>query len=86
MDRAIHNRPMDALRAAYPEKFLPADVIFRHIHPGGRIFIGTTCGLPQYLVSTLIQYVKPIQMRFLMQRCSMYGGLGHPFCTGTIQT
>ncbi|MFH1874084.1 MAG: GNAT family N-acetyltransferase [Pseudomonadota bacterium] len=32
--------------------------IFKHIHPGDRIFIGTACGEPQYLVQSLIEYVE----------------------------
>ncbi|MGQ9508701.1 MAG: GNAT family N-acetyltransferase [Thermodesulfobacteriota bacterium] len=42
----------------YPEKFSPEDYIFRHIHRGDRIFIGTGCGEPQYLVKALTRYVQ----------------------------
>ncbi|MCE5194984.1 MAG: GNAT family N-acetyltransferase [Nitrospiraceae bacterium] len=46
------------LRQKYPFKFLSEDKIFSHIHPGQRIFIGTACGEPQYLVNALIKYVQ----------------------------
>ena len=42
----------------YPEKFIPEDRIFQHIHRGDRIFISTACAEPQYLVSALIRYVE----------------------------
>ena len=46
------------IREAYPEKFIPEEGIFSHIRRGNRIFIGTGCGEPQYLVRALIQYVQ----------------------------
>jgi acyl-CoA hydrolase/GNAT superfamily N-acetyltransferase len=42
----------------YPEKFVSEDNIFSHIHAGDRIFIGTGCGEPQYLVQALIKFVE----------------------------
>jgi acyl-CoA hydrolase/GNAT superfamily N-acetyltransferase len=42
----------------YPEKFAPLERVFNNIHRGNRIFIGTACGEPQYLVRSLIQYVE----------------------------
>jgi acyl-CoA hydrolase/RimJ/RimL family protein N-acetyltransferase len=48
----------DAIRKAYAEKFVPQERIFGNIHPGDRIFIGTGCGEPQYLVRNLIEYVR----------------------------
>ncbi|RLF71084.1 MAG: acetyl-CoA hydrolase [Thermoplasmata archaeon] len=42
----------------YPEKFIPEDRIFQHIHRGDRIFISTACAEPQYLVGALIRYVE----------------------------
>lgn len=44
-------------RRRYPEKFASEDRIFGHIHRGDRIFIGTGCGEPQYLVRALVEYV-----------------------------
>jgi len=48
----------DEIKDTYLEKFLPEDEIFTHIYRGNRIFIGTGCGEPQYLVNALINYVK----------------------------
>ena len=42
----------------YPQKFLKEDSIFQQIQPGHRIFVGTGCGEPQYLVQALIRYVE----------------------------
>ncbi len=48
---------MESVKALYPEKFPTEERIFGTIHPGNRIFIGTGCGEPQYLVKALINYV-----------------------------
>jgi acyl-CoA hydrolase/ribosomal protein S18 acetylase RimI-like enzyme len=45
-------------REIWPEKFAPLAAIFRNIHPGDRIFIGTGCGEPQFLLKALVDYVK----------------------------
>lgn len=45
-------------RKRFPEKFLPEEELFRIIHPGARIFIGTACAEPQYLVKAFINYVE----------------------------
>ena len=52
------NELMDTMRQRYPEKLPPEGEIFSHIHRGNRIFIGTGCGEPQYLVHALIEYVE----------------------------
>lgn len=49
---------IDQIKKKYPEKFASEDGIFNHIHRGDRIFIGTGCGEPQYLVRALIHYVQ----------------------------
>ena len=41
-----------------PEKFAPEETIFKRIHRGNHIFIGTGCGEPQYLIQALISYVS----------------------------
>ncbi len=46
------------VRERYPQKCATEEHIFSHIHPGHRIFIGTGCGEPQYLVGALIRYVQ----------------------------
>lgn len=49
---------LEEIKKRYPEKFVPENSVFSHIHPGDRIFIGTACGEPQYLVRALIDYVN----------------------------
>ncbi len=49
---------LEEFKKIYPEKFASEVEIFSHIHAGDRIFIGTGCGEPQYLVSALVGYVK----------------------------
>lgn len=49
---------IEAVKALYPEKFPTTERIFSTIHPGNRIFIGTGCGEPQWLVKELINYVR----------------------------
>jgi acyl-CoA hydrolase/GNAT superfamily N-acetyltransferase len=49
---------MNDMRKDFPEKFVTEERIFSHIHRGNRIFIGTGCGEPQYLVHSLIRYVE----------------------------
>lgn len=51
-------RYLEEFRERYPEKFIEEDGVFREIHAGDRIFIGTGCGEPQYLVQALVDYVK----------------------------
>ncbi len=51
-------KTLEEFNKTYPEKFLPPEVIFSHIHAGDRIFIGTGCGEPQYLVAELVNYVN----------------------------
>jgi acyl-CoA hydrolase/GNAT superfamily N-acetyltransferase len=49
---------LEEFRKSYPDKFASEEEIFSHIHAGDRIFIGTGCGEPQYLVAALVNYVK----------------------------
>ena len=49
---------LEEFRRSYPEKFASEEEIFSHIHAGDRIFIGTGCGEPEYLVAALVNYVK----------------------------
>jgi acyl-CoA hydrolase/GNAT superfamily N-acetyltransferase len=58
MDSELGRQRLDALRERYPDKFGSEDAIFSHIHRGDRIFIGTGCGEPQYLVGALVRYVE----------------------------
>lgn len=49
---------IENIKKKYSEKFAREEKIFSHIHRGNRIFIGTACGEPQYLVQALIKYVE----------------------------
>ncbi|HOZ45434.1 MAG TPA: GNAT family N-acetyltransferase [Candidatus Hydrogenedentes bacterium] len=49
---------LDEFRTEYPMKFASEEEVFSHIHPGDRIFIGTGCGEPQYLVRALVSFVE----------------------------
>ncbi|MBI5074800.1 MAG: GNAT family N-acetyltransferase [Nitrospirae bacterium] len=54
-----HNDPiLQKLQKDYPEKFASEAGIFSRIHPGDRIFIGTGCGEPQYLVQAMIRHIQ----------------------------
>ncbi|HWQ20978.1 MAG TPA: GNAT family N-acetyltransferase [Methanotrichaceae archaeon] len=46
------------MKQVWPEKFIHEEKIFRHIHAGDRIFIGTGCGEPQYLIQSLLNFVR----------------------------
>jgi acyl-CoA hydrolase/GNAT superfamily N-acetyltransferase len=46
------------LKETWPEKFASDEEIFNHIHAGDKIFIGTGCGEPQYLVRALVNFVS----------------------------
>jgi acyl-CoA hydrolase/GNAT superfamily N-acetyltransferase len=50
---------LSRIREAYPEKFVPPERAFAAtVHRGDRIFVGTGCGKPQYLVNELVRYVE----------------------------
>ena len=54
------------VQARWPEKFMEQDrFIFEKIRPGDRIFVGTGCGEPQYLVQALLNYVNAHPKAFL---------------------
>ncbi len=55
---------LEDIKKNYPEKFLPEEKVFSHIHRGDRIFIGTACGEPQYLVNSLVQYAQSYPKAF----------------------
>jgi acyl-CoA hydrolase/N-acetylglutamate synthase-like GNAT family acetyltransferase len=52
------NSDYNKWKELYPNKFISEDRLFHNIHRGNRIFIGTACGEPQYLVRALIKYVE----------------------------
>ncbi|MGD9675568.1 MAG: acetyl-CoA hydrolase/transferase family protein, partial [Candidatus Bipolaricaulia bacterium] len=49
---------IERLREAYPEKFVTPERAFARIHRGDRIFIGTGCGQPQYLLDALVEFTE----------------------------
>jgi acyl-CoA hydrolase/GNAT superfamily N-acetyltransferase len=57
-DYADMMQRLEEIKKSYPVKFVSETAVFSHIHPGDRIFIGTACGEPQYLVRALINYVN----------------------------
>lgn len=52
------NSKSEDMRKRWPKKFWPENAIFKQIHPGDRIFVGTGCGEPQYLVGALKRFVE----------------------------
>ena len=54
------------IRKKWPGKFQEQErFIFEKIRPGDRIFVGTGCGEPQYLVRSLLNFVKDQPKAFL---------------------
>ncbi len=58
MECKAESREIREMRKAYPGKFESEEKIFSRIHGGDRIFVGTGCGEPQYLVRALVNYVE----------------------------
>jgi acyl-CoA hydrolase/GNAT superfamily N-acetyltransferase len=56
----FHDRQTDLqpLRDRHPDKFQDEEHVFSRIRRGDRIFVGTGCGEPQYLVRSLTRYVE----------------------------
>ena len=52
------SKVLEEMREKYPEKFISEEKVFSRINRGDRIFIGTGCGEPQYLVHALVNYVE----------------------------
>lgn len=49
---------LEEIKKSYAEKFVSEEVIFKHVYRGNRIFIGTACGEPQYLVKALTNFAN----------------------------
>lgn len=64
MSKDIVHARIEALKKQYPEKFLPEEKVFNRVNRGDRIFIGTACGEPQYLVNALVNYVSSFPKAF----------------------
>ena len=71
---------LDEIKKLFPEKFLPEEKVFSRINRGDRIFIGTACAEPQYLVQALTDYAARNPKAFFDVR----GGQGGicPICAG----
>lgn len=48
---------LDEMKRKYPEKFAGEEEIFKCIRRGYRLFVGTGCGEPQYLIGALAKYL-----------------------------
>jgi acyl-CoA hydrolase/GNAT superfamily N-acetyltransferase len=57
-DEVTSREGLKRLRVSNPQKFVDPDVAFSCIHRGARLFIGTGCGQPQYLVNQLVAYTQ----------------------------
>jgi acyl-CoA hydrolase/GNAT superfamily N-acetyltransferase len=53
-----HAESLARFRRDHPDKFVPEEKIFANIRPGDRIFLGTACAEPQYLMAQLTEYVR----------------------------
>jgi len=56
---------LNRFKKIYPEKFADLKKAFSKIHRGDRIFIGTACGEPVYLVRELVAYVEGYPKAFV---------------------
>ncbi len=58
MGKESAKKILEQLKKEYPAKFVSNEAAFKCINRGNRIFIGTACGEPQYLVGAMIDYVN----------------------------
>jgi len=49
---------LDQIKQKYPKKLISEERIFGNIRRGDRIFVGTGCGRPQYLLRALVQFIE----------------------------
>jgi acyl-CoA hydrolase/GNAT superfamily N-acetyltransferase len=56
----------EEIKSRWPGKFYDLErYVFQNIRPGDRIFVGTGCGEPQYLVSSLLNFVQSQPKAFM---------------------
>jgi len=55
---------IDKFKKRYPEKFVGSEQAFKSIHRGDRIFVGTGCGEPVYLINKLVEFIKKAPKAF----------------------
>lgn len=53
-----NNKLWRQISEKYPEKTKEAEIAFGEIKRGDRIFVGTGCGEPQHLISSLAKYIE----------------------------
>ena len=58
MNTPDYEQLIEQLQEAYPKKFAPEAKIFSTIHRGDKLFVGTGCGEPQYLMLAMMEYVE----------------------------
>jgi len=58
MEKHDYEQLVQTLGESYPDKFVSESRIFSTIHRGEKLFIGTGCGEPQYLIKALTDYVE----------------------------
>ncbi len=56
---------LNYFKEKYPKKFVNIKDAFSNIHRGDRIFIGTGCGEPVYLVKELLSYIENYPKAFV---------------------
>ncbi len=57
-DEDDREQRLNDLRVKYPSKFAPEEEVFGRISRGDKVFIGTGCGQPQYLIRALMDYIE----------------------------
>lgn len=58
MNTRTNDETVQYLRERFPDKLAPIETVFGHIHRGDRVFVGTGCGEPQYLVRSLAEFAE----------------------------
>ena len=65
-DKGMTAAAWKEIKSRWPGKFRDQErFIFQEIRPGDRIFVGTGCGEPQYLVRSLFEFIKQQPKAFL---------------------
>ncbi|HEC87233.1 MAG TPA: acetyl-CoA hydrolase, partial [Thermoplasmatales archaeon] len=54
----VASESLEKFKNKYPEKFVKPEQAFKKIHRGDRIFVGTGCGEPVYLINKLIEFIE----------------------------
>jgi acyl-CoA hydrolase/GNAT superfamily N-acetyltransferase len=66
MNHGMNGGIAEKIQSKWPSKFYDQErYVFQSIRPGDRIFVGTGCGEPQYLVSSLLKFVQSQPKSFM---------------------